>query len=116
LLASTGLRSSEAIGLRVMDSGLDSDAPCIAVRRAIVNGQLTAPKSRHGRHTITISLELADRLRELVVGSGETELLSAAPGVRFYDPATCATACSSRPRVAPAFPGHGFTRCVTPAR
>ena len=58
-----------------MDAGLDSDAPCIAVRRAIVNGQLTAPKSRHGRRTIPISLELADQLRELVMGCGETELL-----------------------------------------
>ena len=75
LLASTGLRISEAIGLRVMDAGLDSDAPCIAVRRAIANGQLTAPKSRHGRRTIPISLELADQLRELVMGCGETELL-----------------------------------------
>jgi hypothetical protein len=75
LLALTGLRISEAIGLRVMDAGLDTGAPCVHVRRAIVNGQLTAPKSRHGRRTIPISLELADRLRELVAGRGETELL-----------------------------------------
>jgi integrase len=75
LLASTGLRISEAIGLRVMDAGLESDAPCVHVRRAIVNGQLTAPKSRHGRRTIPISLKLAERLREFVAGRGETELL-----------------------------------------
>ena len=75
LLASTGLRISEAIGLRVMGAGLDGDAPCVHVRRAIVNGQLTAPKSRHGRRTIPISLELAERLRELAAGRGETELL-----------------------------------------
>jgi integrase len=75
LLASTGLRISEAIGLRVMDAGLEADAPFVHVRRAIVNGQLTAPKSRHGRRTIPISLELADRLRELVASRGETELL-----------------------------------------
>ena len=77
LLASTGLRVSEAIGLRVMDAGLDIDARCVHVRRAIVNGQLTAPKSRHGRRTIPISLELADRLQEVVAGRGETELLGA---------------------------------------
>ena len=58
-----------------MDAGLDSDAPCVHVRRAIVNGQLTAPKSRHGRRTIPISLELAGRLRQLTAGRGETELL-----------------------------------------
>jgi integrase len=75
LLASTGLRISEAIGLRVMDVALETDAPCVHVRRAIVNGQLTAPKSRHGRRTIPISLELVDRLRELGDGRGETELL-----------------------------------------
>jgi integrase len=75
LLASTGLRVSEAIALRVMDAGLDPDGPCIHVRRAIVDGQLTAPKSRHGRRTIPISPELADRLRELVAARGETELL-----------------------------------------
>jgi integrase len=75
LLASTGLRISEAIGLRVMDAGLDIDARCVHVRRAIVSGQLTAPKSRHGRRTIPISLELADRLQEVVAGRGETELL-----------------------------------------
>jgi integrase len=75
LLASTGLRISEAIGLRVMDAGLDTVAPCVHVRRAIVDGQLTAPKSRHGRRTIPISRELADRLLELVAGRLETELL-----------------------------------------
>jgi integrase len=75
LLASTGLGISEAIGLRVMDARLETDAPRVHVRRAIVNGQLTAPKSRHGRRTIPISLELADRLRELAAGRVETELL-----------------------------------------
>jgi integrase len=75
LLASTGLRISEAIGLRVMDAALGTDAPCVHVRRAIVNGQLTAPESRHGRRSIPISLELADRLRELAAGRGEMELL-----------------------------------------
>jgi integrase len=75
LLAATGLRISEAVGLRVMDASLDTDASCVHVRRAIVNGQLTAPKSRHGRRTIPISEELADRLRTLVTGRGETEPL-----------------------------------------
>jgi integrase len=32
LLAATGLRVSEAIGLRVMDAGLETDAPCVHVR------------------------------------------------------------------------------------
>jgi len=75
LLGSTGLRISEAIGRRVMDAEIDADAPRIHVRRAIVNGQLTAPKSRHGRRTVPISDNLATRLQALVVGRSETELL-----------------------------------------
>ena len=58
-----------------MDAGLDIDAPCVHVRRAIVNGQLTAPKSRYGRRTIPISLELVTRLRTLTTGRAETALL-----------------------------------------
>lgn len=75
LLASTGLRISEAIALRVMDVQLDTGPACVHVRRAIVDGQLTAPKSRHGRRTIPISRELADSVRDLAAGRGETELL-----------------------------------------
>jgi integrase len=75
LLASTGLRISEAVGLRVIDAAVDADVPCVHLRRAIVGGQLTAPKSRYGRRSLPISLELADRLRELAAGRGETELL-----------------------------------------
>jgi integrase len=97
-----------------MDAGLDTDAPCVHVRRAIVNGQLTAPKSRHGRRTIPISLELADRLRQLVAGRGETELLFRGAQGAALRRAICAIACSYRPRIAWAFLGRAFTRCATP--
>lgn len=75
LLASTGLRISEAIALRIMDVDLDAEQPQIHVRRAIVAGQLTGPKSRHGRRSIPISPELAGRLAVLAGHRGETELL-----------------------------------------
>lgn len=75
LLASTGLQISEAIALRVMDADLGADVPSVHVRRAIVNGQLTGPKSRHGRRTIPISHALADRLAVLAADRGESELL-----------------------------------------
>ena len=105
LLASTGLRISEAIGLRVMDAGLDIDAPCVHVRRAIVNGQLTAPKSRHGRRTIPISLELADRLRKLRPDRGETGCSSAARraqrGLHGKLSKTVGRASGSRVRIIP---------------
>lgn len=75
LLASTGLRISEAIALRVMDVDLETDQPRLRVRRAIVSGQLSAPKSRHGRRTVPISRGLARQLVALVADRGETELL-----------------------------------------
>jgi hypothetical protein len=47
------LRIYEAIALRVMD--LDAQLPAVRVRRAIVDGQLTIPKSRYGLRTAGIS-------------------------------------------------------------
>ncbi len=58
-----------------MDADLDADQPRIHVRRAIVDGQLTGPKSRHGRRTIAISDELANRLAALAVDRGNTDPL-----------------------------------------
>ena len=75
VLASTGLRISEAIALRVTDVDLNTDQPRIHVRRAIVDGQLTGPKSRHGRRAIPISTALAAQLRPIAAGRAETDLL-----------------------------------------
>jgi integrase len=75
LLASTGLRISEAIALRVMDVDLYSVQPRIHVRRAIVAGQLTSPKSRHGRRSVPISTALAAQLRPIIAGRGERKLV-----------------------------------------
>jgi hypothetical protein len=85
------VRISEAIALRVMDAELDVDAPRIHVRRAIVNGQLTAPKSRHGRRTIPISGHLGCQLQGLAGGRGETDLLFVGAQGAALRPGTCAT-------------------------
>jgi integrase len=78
LLAATGLRISEAIALRVMD--VDPELPAVHVRRAIVDGQLTIPKSRHGLRTVPISLRLAARLNELAATrAGAEDLLFRGP-------------------------------------
>jgi integrase len=61
LLASTGLRVSEAIALRWMDIDL-SGPPCLWVRRSIVGGVVGAPKSRFGRRCIPLDAGLAIRL------------------------------------------------------
>jgi integrase len=61
LLASTGLRISEAVGLRWMDLELDG-SPCLWVRRSIVRGVVGVPKSRFGRRCVPLEAGLAARL------------------------------------------------------
>jgi integrase len=63
LLAATGLRISEAVGLRWSDLALDDATPHLRVRRAIVKGAVVAPKSRHGARLIPLGHELTARLR-----------------------------------------------------
>src|SRR5215216_3594918 len=63
LLAATGLRISEAVGLRWGDLVLDGATPHLRVRRAIVKGAIVAPKSRHGARLIPLTSELAAMLR-----------------------------------------------------
>jgi integrase len=78
LLAVTGLRISEAIALRVMD--LDAQLPAVRVRRAIVDGQLTIPKSRYGLRTVPIPPRLAAELSHLAaMRQGGEDLLFRGP-------------------------------------
>jgi integrase len=116
LLASTGLRISEAVALRIMDADLDAERPRIHVRRAIVDGQWTGPQSRHGRRTIPISHELADRLAVRTVDREETELLFVGARGATLRPGNLRYRVMIPRPSARAFPGRAFTRCVTPAR
>jgi integrase len=63
LLAATGLRIFEAVGLRWSDLCLDGKQPHVRVRRAIVKGAVVAPKSRHGARLIPLTAQLAAMLR-----------------------------------------------------
>jgi integrase len=63
VVASTGLRVSEAIALQRRDLYLDGRKPHIRVRRAIVRGRVEPPKSKHGRRKVRISRALAAKLR-----------------------------------------------------
>jgi integrase len=63
LLASCGLRISEAIGLRWRDLQLDGSNPHLKVRRAIVKKRVEPPKTRHGRRQVPLSTDLVFALR-----------------------------------------------------
>ncbi|MEX1142871.1 MAG: tyrosine-type recombinase/integrase [Thermoleophilaceae bacterium] len=63
VIASTGLRISEAIGLQRRDLRFEDELrPHIRVRRAIVRSRVEPPKSKHGRRKIRISRDLAGKL------------------------------------------------------
>lgn len=64
LLASTGLRISEAIALRWSDLDLDRPIPRLQVRQSIVRGVVGRPKSRHGVRTLPLTTEIAKALAD----------------------------------------------------
>ncbi len=64
LLASTGLRISEAVALQWRHVQLDGSAPHVKIRRALVKGRMGPPKSRHGRRQVPIDYELVLALRK----------------------------------------------------
>jgi integrase len=64
LLAATGIRVSEAVGLQWQHVQLTGSRPHIRIRRAIVKGAVGAPKSRHGRRDVPIPHDLAVKLVE----------------------------------------------------
>jgi integrase len=61
LLASTGLRVSEAIALRWMDLDLENE-PHLKVRRSIVRGVVGGPKSRFGRRRVPLAPDVVSGL------------------------------------------------------
>jgi len=63
LLASTGLRISEALALRWQDVELDGSQPRAKVRRGYVKGRYNPPKTRHGRRDVPIGHDLVRDLR-----------------------------------------------------
>ena len=64
LLASTGVRISEAIGLQWKHIQLTGPEPEIRIRQRIVKEKLGPPKSKYGRREIPIGSELVKALKE----------------------------------------------------
>jgi integrase len=63
LLAGTGLRISEAIGLQRLHFQLDDGPPEVCIRRALVKGRIVPPKSRHGHRDVRLSASLAAKAK-----------------------------------------------------
>ena len=63
LLASTGLRISEAVALQSKHLHLGGANPHIRVRRAIVRGRVEAPKTRHAKRSVPLPAPLVFQLR-----------------------------------------------------
>lgn len=64
LLATTGLRWSEATALRWQDLQVDGSRPCVKVRRALVRGRYGPPKSKYAKRDVPLSADLVSELRE----------------------------------------------------
>ena len=64
LLASTGLRISEAIALQWQHLVLDGSSPHVKVRRALVKGWMGPPTSDYGRRDVPLGHDLVLALRE----------------------------------------------------
>jgi integrase len=68
LIASTGLRISEATGLQRKHLHLDGARPHVRVRRAIVKRRVEPPKTRHGRRSVPLPTSLVVALRAHLAG------------------------------------------------
>lgn len=92
LLAATGVRRSELLAFRVQDLDLNGAQPMVKIRQRTRaqkgKGQVIGPlKSRHARRDLPIPLELADRLRPLVLAKEPEALVFESPFGGPYDPA-----------------------------
>jgi integrase len=72
LLAVTGLRVSEAIGLQWRHVQLDGSTPHVRVRRRIVDCNVGPPKSKRSRRDVPLPMGL---VRELRAERGDAEAL-----------------------------------------
>jgi integrase len=73
LLATTGLRISEAIGLQRLHLQLDGSEPEVCVRRAIVKGRVEPPKTKHGRRDVRLPASLVYKLRSYLAAQGDRD-------------------------------------------
>jgi integrase len=73
VLATCGLRISEAIGLQRLHLQLDGSEPEVCVRRAIVKGRVEPPKSKYSRRDVRLPAPLVYRLRAHLAAQGDQD-------------------------------------------
>jgi integrase len=76
LLAGTGLRIGEALGLKIED--LSDDCSLLTVRRSIWHGREQAPKTPNAVRVVDIAAPLAGVLREYLAGKADSAYLFSA--------------------------------------
>lgn len=118
----TGLRLGELLVLQVGDVQLDPPRRLIRVRRALKrDGAIGEPKTRRSRRDVSISADLAERLRPWVEGRRARDLLFPAPGGGMWHPSNLrqrhwlpalgrAQRCEEHPPLLPAKPVRGPRR------
>ena len=73
VLASCGLRISEAIALQRLHLQIDGSAPEVCVRRAMVKGRIEPPKTKYGRREVRLPASLVYRLRAHLAAMDDQE-------------------------------------------
>jgi integrase len=99
LLATTGLRISEAIALQRLHLQLDQSEPEVCIRRALVRERIMPPKSKYGRREVRLPSSLARNLRAHLVARADqdsTALAFPSEAGGPLNPAISAAASSSR--------------------
>lgn len=82
-LAQTGVRISEALPLTRAD--VDFDRGRVRIVKRLYQGELDAPKSRHGLREVPLSHGLANELKARLDGAPDEALLFPAPDGGFVD-------------------------------
>lgn len=73
VLATCGLRISEAIALQRLHFQLDGSAPEVCIRRAIVKRQIVPPKTKYGRREVRLPTPLVYRLRSHLAAQADQD-------------------------------------------
>lgn len=108
VLATTGLRISEAIALQRLHLQLDGAEPEVCIRRGIVKGRVEPPKTKHGKREVRLPASLVNRLRAHLSAQDDQDSTALVFPNRNGDPLIPGNVPPSRPQAI----GRGGQRAV----